>query len=79
MNPFPTSVSATSLVRPLAPPDPEKARKLGFRKFWFICVPLGAVLAVGLSILTQANIFFPCWAVCSVILWGASSAKEEKP
>ena len=77
MNSFPTSVSAESLVRRPAPPDPEKAHKLGFRKFWAICVPMGAVLAVGLSILTGANIFFPCWAVCSVILWGVMSTKEE--
>jgi len=78
MNRFPTSVSATSLVRPLAPPDPAKAHKLDFRKFWFICVPSGAATALGLSILTQANIFFPCWAVCSVILWGVMSTKEKK-
>lgn len=77
MTSFPTSVSVESLVRRPAPPDPEKARKLDFKRFWFICVPTGAFLALGLSILTQANIFFPCWAVCSVILWGALSTKEE--
>jgi len=78
MNPFPTSVSAESLVRRPAPPDPEKARKLGFRKFWFLCIPLGCVFALGLSILIQANVFFPAACVFSVILWGVMSTKEEK-
>jgi hypothetical protein len=78
LNPFPTAVSAESLVRRPAPPDPEKARKLGFRKFWFLCAPLGAVLALGLSILIQANVFLPAMAVFSVILWGVLSSKEEK-
>jgi hypothetical protein len=78
MNSFPTSIAVESLVRRPDPPNPEKARRLDFQKFWAICVPLGAVLAVGLSILTGANIFSPCWAVCSVILWGVTSTKEEE-
>lgn len=78
MNNFPISVSTESLVRRPAPPDPEKARKLGFRKFWFLCVPLGAAMALGLSILIQSNVFFPAWGVFSVILWGVMSSKEEK-
>jgi hypothetical protein len=78
MNSFPTSVSAESLIRRPAPPDPEKARKLDFQKFWFLCVPLGAVLALGLSILILSNVFLPATAVFSVIIWGVMSTKEEK-
>jgi hypothetical protein len=78
MNPFPTSVSAESLIRRPAPPDPEKARKLSFRKFWFLCVPLGAVLSAGACVLFQTDIFWPAWGVFCVILWGMMSSKEEK-
>ena len=78
MNSFPTSVSAESLIRRPAPPDPEKERKHDFRKFWFLCIPLGCVFALGLSILIQADVFFPAACVFSVILWGVTSTKENQ-
>ena len=77
MNSFPTSVSAESLVRRPAPLDREVERRSEFRKFWGIYVPLGAVIAAGLSILTGANVFFPGWGVASIVLWGIGCANKE--
>jgi hypothetical protein len=48
------------------------------RKYWFLTVPLAGVMALGLSIVMQANIFFPAWGVLTILVWGVTSAAEKE-
>ena len=74
MTDFRTSVSTQELfgVQPKKPEPPNE-----MRRFWFVDVPVAGVLALGLSIVMQQNIFFPCWAVLAFLVWGVRSTAEK--
>ena len=60
-------------------PAKEAAAKRNKQTFWGICVPIGGVAAFVLTLVTgEAGVFFPAWAVLSLILWGIFSGLEEK-
>ncbi len=63
-------------------PDPQPAKdaaaKTESRKFWAICVPLGALFAFIVTLITgSAGAFLPCWFVLSLVLWGITSETKE--
>jgi len=73
-NPFPTSVSVDQLFGPKFKPDPPKPDHS-----LLIAVFVGFFLALGLSVVINANVFFPAWGVFSFVGWAIlSSRKEEK-
>lgn len=60
-------------------PAKEAADKLDMRKFWFLCVPLGAVIAFVLALVADnGGVFVFSWPVISLVLWGASKGLGEK-
>ena len=60
-------------------PAKDAADKLDTRKFWFVCVPLGAVVAFVASLVAQSGgVFLPCWVVVSLLIWGGMSGLGEK-
>ncbi len=64
-----------------ADPAPAKAaRELhGFRKFWFVWVPLGAFASFVVTLIAGSpGVFLPCWFVSSFILWGCGEGLEDK-
>lgn len=59
-------------------PDPkvirDQRREADKRALWFLWVPLGAVVAFVITLLSgEGSVFLPAWGVISVILWGAGS------
>jgi hypothetical protein len=79
-NPSPTSVDPDSLFRLKPDPEPEKKRRerAKTRTFWFLTVPLAAVLAFGLAVYMNANIFLPAWGIITIVLWGGIESASEK-
>jgi len=80
-NRFPTSVDPRDLGLSLQPdPEPERKRKEKKRAqtLWAIIVPIAAVLALGLSIVSGANLFLPAWFVFSLLLWGGVEGMEKE-
>ena len=59
-------------------PDPkvirDRNREADKRALWFLWVPLAAVIAFVIALLSgEGGVFLPAWGVISVILWGAAS------
>lgn len=53
-------------------PEPEKKRKkqTDFRVFWFIYVPLGALIGFAATVLSGLGpIFFPVWGLTVLFMW----------
>lgn len=59
-------------------PAKEAAENLDKRKFWFVCVPLGAVIAFVLAVVAESGgVFCFAWPVVSLLLWGVSSGGDD--
>lgn len=53
-------------------PEPEKKRqkKTDFRVFWFVYVPLGALVGFAATILSGVgSLFFPVWGLTVLFMW----------
>lgn len=52
----------------------EQRRAADKRALWFLWVPLSAVIAFIITLLSgEGGVFLPAWGAISVILWGAAS------
>jgi hypothetical protein len=74
----PEEFTRAPLIRPAR--DKKKIEKHKTQTFWGLCVPLGFIGALGVSIFSgSGGAFFPAWVVFSVIIWGVvdSSNKES--
>ena len=52
----------------------EQRRAEDKQALWFLYVPLAAVIAFMITLLSgEGGVFLPAWGAISVILWGAAS------
>lgn len=60
-------------------PDRKKVEKSDTRTFWFLWVPLGALLGfVGCVIGQSGAYLFPVWGVSTVALWAAFGRSKSE-
>ena len=68
MSNFPTSVSPQQLWGLKPEPDPPPSDT---KRFWVLCVPLGFVVGLGLSVFIGTDVLLPGWGVSTLLLWAS--------
>ena len=80
-NRFPTSVNPDKIFGGFLPdnePERQKRDRVFAQKFWVLVVPVCGVCALVLSVVLDANVFFPAWFVFALIGYGVLKSREEK-
>ena len=58
-------------------PDQERKKRTGTRVFWFIYVPLGALVGFAATVVGQSGgFFFPVWGVAVLFMWAFNRSSE---
>lgn len=59
-------------------PDRKKAEKQDTRLFWFLWVPLGALVGFFACVIGNSGGFFiPVWGVTTFVLWAVTGESSE--
>lgn len=58
-------------------PDQERKKRTDTRVFWFIYVPLGALVGFAAAIVGQNDgLFFPVWGLTVLFMWAFNRSSE---